>query len=105
MSKPAFRIYFNNNKQWFNVYEIARSNGLVIKRRQTNAVSEAQAENNVRHVLYGKALPDELMVCFEVVVPGSDRDVRLYRAMVAIRSLSFSEPAVHETALFQLSFI
>jgi hypothetical protein len=59
MSKPAFRIYFNDNKQWFNVY-IARDPARFKRKNQCHAYYIAAEVRKQRRGLFGHIYLSEL---------------------------------------------
>ena len=59
MSKPAFRIPFNNNRQWFNVY-VARNPAHFKRKNQCHAYYIAAEERKQREGLFGYVYLSEL---------------------------------------------
>lgn len=59
MSKPAFRVYFNNNKQWFNVY-VARNPAHFKRKNQCHAYYIAAETRKQREGLFGYIYLSEL---------------------------------------------
>jgi hypothetical protein len=59
MSKPAFRIHFNDNKQWFNVY-VARDPTHFKRKNQCHAYYIAAETRKQRHGLFGYVYLSEL---------------------------------------------
>ena len=59
MSQPAFRIYFNDNKQWFNVY-VAKNPAWFKRKNQCHAYYLAAETRSQRKGLFGYIYLSEL---------------------------------------------